>query len=243
MANIHYHLLEIKLRFFYLTLSTLCTFFLFYSYQLEIVYIIGKPFIELHQTFIFLELTEAFYTLLRISTILTIFLIIPFFFYHFWSFFIPSFYKNERKKINFFVVLVLFLFICEIFLIYFFLLPKICHFLISFEMASNLENSSFYLEPVISVEFTARIESYVKLIVKISSIIFLLFQIPLCVCILYSKKLIHVSNFYNNRQILSLIALLLSAFLVPPDVLTQLIVAVFFFIVFEFFIFVGFFFD
>ena len=243
MANIHYHLLEIKSRFFYLISSTLCTFFLFYSYQIEIVYIIGKPFIELHQTFIFLELTEAFYTLLKISTILTIILIIPFFFYHFWSFFIPSFYQSERKQINFFVVLFLFLFVCEILLIYFYLLPKICHFLISFEMASNLDNSGLYLVPLISVEFTARIESYVKLIIKISSILLLFFQIPLCICILYSKRLIHVSSFYNNRKILSLMALLISAFLVPPDALSQLIVALFFFLVFEFFIFVGFFFE
>lgn len=243
MANIHYHLLEIKLRFFYLTLSTLCTFFLFYSYQIEIVYIIGKPFIELHQTFIFLELTEAFYTLLKISTIFTLIILIPFFFYHFWGFFIPSFYQSERKKINFFLFFFLFFFVCEILLIYFYLLPKICHFLLSFEMTSNMQNSSHYLMPLISVEFTARIESYVQLIIKISSILLLFFQIPLCIWILYSKKLIHVSSFYNNRKILSLMALLISAFLVPPDALSQLIVAMFFFLVFEFFIFVGFFFE
>jgi len=161
---------------------------MFYNYQIEIVYLIGKPFIELQQTFVFLELTEAFYTLLRISAIFTLVLIFPFFIYHFWSFFIPSFYKFERNKINFFVILFISLFVYEILLTYFILLPKICHFLISFEIASHLENSSLGLEPLINVEFSARIESYVKIIIKISSIIFLLFQIPLCICLLYSKK-------------------------------------------------------
>lgn len=243
MINIHHHFFEIKLRFFYLILSTLCTFFIFYHYQIEIVYIIGKPFLELQQTFIFLELTEAFYTLLRISAILTILMVIPFIVYHFWSFFIPSFYKFERKLLNFFVFLFLCLFLCEIFFTYFILLPKICRFLISFEMASNLDNSSLHLEPLINVEFTARIESYVKLIIKISSVILLLFQIPLCVCILYSKKVLLVSSFYSNRKILSLISLLMSAFLVPPDVVSQLIVAFFFCILFEFLIFIGLFFE
>jgi sec-independent protein translocase protein TatC len=243
MANIHHHFFEIKLRFFYLIISILCTFFMFYNHQIEIVYIIGKPFIELQQTFIFLELTEAFYTLLKISGIFTLVLLIPFFFYHFWSFFIPSFYNFQRKKINFFVVLFLCLFFCEILFTYFVLLPKICNFLLSFEIASELENSGFHIDPLISVEFTARFESYVKLLVKFFTIIFLLFQIPLCVCLLYSKKILHVYSFYHNRKILSLISLLLSAFLVPPDVLSQLIVALIFSIVFEFLIFIGLFFE
>nr|QGT76948.1 SecY-independent transporter protein [Micractinium pusillum] len=243
MTNLHNCILELKSRFFYLMFSTLCTFFLFYCYQIEIVYIVGKPFIELQHTFIFLDLTEAFYTLVRVSTILTILVMIPFFFYHFWSFFIPSCYKLERKRITFFFIFFLCVFLSEISFTYFFLLPKICHFLLSFEMASNLENSDLHLQPLLSVEFTARIESYVKLIVKISTVIFLIFQIPLCVCLLYSKKVLHVSSFYQNRKICCLISLLLSAFLVPPDLVSQLTVAMFFSILCEFLIFIGFFFE
>lgn len=243
MTNIHYHLFEIKSRFFYLMFSTFCTFLIFYHFQIEIVYLIGKPFIELQQTFIFLELTEAFYTLLKISGVFTILLEIPFFLYHFWSFFIPSFYQFERKKVNFFSVFFISFFISEIFLIYFLLLPKICNFLISFEMTSNLENSKLLVNPLLNVEFTARIESYVKLIVKISSIIFFLFQIPLGICVLYSKKVLFVSNLYSNRKMLFIISLLISAFLVPPDVISQLIVAILFSFVIEILIFIGLFFE
>ena len=243
MANIHNHFFEIKSRFFYLIFSALCTFLMFYHYQLEIVYVIGKPFIELQQTFIFLELTEAFYTLLKISVIFTIILIIPFLVYQFWSFFIPSFYKFQRNQINFFVVLIICLLFCEIFFTYSVLLPKICDFLLSFEMTSNLDNSRFYFKPLISVEFTARFESYVKLLVKFFTVTFLLFQIPLFVCVLYSKKILHVSSFFQNRKLLSLISLLLSAFLVPPDFISQLVVAIFFFLLFECLIFIGLFFD
>lgn len=242
MTNFYNHLLELKLRSIYLIFSTLCTFFLFYSFQIEIVYIVGKPFIELQHTFIFLDLTEAFYTLVRISTILTLLLIIPFFFFHLWSFFIPSCYQVERNRINFFLIFFLCVFLGEISLTYFFLLPKICNFLLSFEMTSSLDNSNLHLQPLLSVEFTARIESYVKLIVKISTVIFFIFQIPLCVCILYSKKILHVSSFYQNRKICCLISLLLSAFLVPPDFISQLGVAIFFSIIIEFLIFIGLFF-
>lgn len=243
MANIHYHLLEIKSRFFYLMFSSFCTFFIFYNFQLEIVYLIGKPFIELQQTFVFLELTEALYTLLKICIIFTILLEIPFFIYHFWSFLTPSLYRYQRKKINFFTIFFINFFLFEIGLIYFFLLPKICQFLIGFEMTSSLENSELFLKPLINVEFTARIQSYVKLIINISTILFIMFQIPIGVFLLYSKKILIVSSFYRNRKLLFLISLLIAAFLVPPDVASQLIVTFILFIFLECLIILGLFFE
>lgn len=243
MTNIHYHLFEIQLRFFYFLLSLLCTFAISYNCQIEIVYVIGKPFLELHQTFIFLELTEALYTLLQISTILTFLVIGPFLLYHFWSFLIPSFYGIERKKINSFCLLLLCLLTCEILFAYFFLLPKICHFLISFEMTSERGASGLHGEHMISVEFTARMESYVALILKIVSSLLLLFQLPLCMFFFFSKGVLHVSSLYTNRKSLGWISLLMSAFLVPPDVVSQLLLALLFLIVFEILVFTGLFFE
>lgn len=242
MSNLNYHFYEIKSRFFYLFFSTFCTFLIIYHYKIEIVYIIGKPFVTLQQTFIFLELTEAFYTLLKVSLMITALLVIPLFFYQFWSFFIPSFYQLERRKVNFFFFSFICLWFCEILVTYFIFLPKICNFLISFEMVSDFQNSGLFLQPMISVEFSARFESYVKLIMKISSLLFLFFQIPLCVCLLYYSKILNVSIFYTNRKILSIISLLMSAFVVPPDVLSQIILAVLIYVVFEFLIFLGLFF-
>lgn len=239
MSTLNKHLVEIKFRIFYLILSALCTFFLCYNYQIEIIYIVGKPFMELQQTFVFLELTEAFYTLLRISLLITLFLLIPFLFYHLWCFLIPSYYKIERIKINFLFFCFLCLFLCEILFGYFILLPKICHFLISFEVTSEIKDSDFYFKPLVSVEYTARIGSYVKLMIKFLVGIILLCQIPLCFCFLYSKKILQVSSLYSNRKILIILSLVISSFLVPPDIITQLIVAVLFFLIFEFLIFVG----
>lgn len=243
MTNIQYHFYEIKLRFLYLIFSLLFTFFLSYSYQLEMVYILGKPFLQSQQTFIFLDLTEAFYTFLKISTLITILVSVPFFLYHIWSFFIPSFYKFEREFIGFFFLGIVCLYLIELLFIYFILLPKICSFLISFEITSEIKNDGFNLKPLLSIEFTARIESYITLLVKILILTLVLFQIPLCICLLYSKKILHVSSLYSNRKNLIFISLIISAFLVPPDVVSQLLVSFLFYCIFEFLIFIGLFFD
>lgn len=243
MTSLQYHLVEIKWRVFYLIFSTICTFFVCYKFPVESVYIIGKPFLEYQQTFIFLELTEAFYTLLKISFIFTILITLPLSFYHIWSFLIPSSYKSERKKLNSFFQILLFLFTSEILISYFFLFPKICEFLLSFEMTSQPTHSSFHGNPVLTVEFAAQIGSYVTLILKFFTGIFILFQIPVGICFLYSKNVLDVSWFYNNRKLLVFFSLIVSSFLVPPDIIIQFLVTLFFIFLFELFIFFGFIFE
>lgn len=245
MVNFQYHFFELKLRGFYLILSALTTFLICWNYQLEIVYLLGRPFIQLNQTFIFLELTEAFYTLVRISFILTLFLLFPFTLYHFWCFFIPSFYQIERYQFNFFYRIFIILVLTEFLFTYFFLLPLVFKFLLSFELSSaSFENfTELSKQPLVSIEFTARIASYVTLIVKIITTVLVLFQIPFGVYLLYSKKLLKVSTFYLNRKYLGGISLLVSAFIVPPDFSSQLVLAFFFYILFEFLIFIGLFFE
>lgn len=243
MTSLQYHLIEIKWRVFYLIFSTICTFFVYYKSPIESVYIIGKPFLEYQQTFIFLELTEAFYTLLKISFIFTILFNLPLVFYHIWSFLIPSSYKSERKNLNSYFQILFFLFTSEILLSYFFLFPQICDFLLSFEMMSETTQPSFQKNPVLTVEFAAQIGAYVTLILKFFTGIFLLFQIPVGICFLYSKNLLDVSWFYCNRKLLVFFSLIVSSFLVPPDVIIQFLVTVFFICLFEFFIFFGFIFE
>lgn len=245
MVNFQHHLFELKLRGFYLILSAITTFFICWNYQLEIVYILGRPFIQLNQTFIFLELTEAFYTLVKISLILTLFMILPLVFYHFWCFFIPSFYQIERFHVNFVYGTFLLLVLCEFLFTYFFLLPQIFNFLLSFEMSSASIESFTELskQPLVSVEFTARIACYVTLVIKIITTVLVFFQIPFGVSLLYSKKMLKVSTFYFNRKFLAGSSLLVSALIVPPEFTSQLGLAFIFYVLFEFLIFIGLFFE
>jgi sec-independent protein translocase protein TatC len=232
-----------KYRCFYLLISAFLTFCLCSSSQLELFYLIGKPFLQIQQTFVFLDLTEALYTVLRLSFLITGVLWIPFLVYQVWSFFIPSCYKFQRRKLNFFCMFFWGWVVVELGIIFFLLVPQIFHFLLSFEMTSYTCENSHNLGPLVNVEFTARINSYVSLLMKLCLSLFLFFQIPFCFYFLFSKKILRASSFSSNRKICNLMCLLLSAFLVPPDLVTQLLVASFFSFVCEFLIFIGFFFE
>lgn len=245
MVNIQHHLFELKLRCFYLILSSLTLFFICWNFQLEMVYLFGRPFVQLDQPFIFLELTEAFYTLVKISISFSFFFLLPLAFYHFWCFLIPSFYEIERSSVNRFSLIVLLALGSEIVFIYFYLLPQLVNFLLSFELTSPSFDSplEFSKHSLVRVEFTARIASYVTLVVKIMTTVLVFFQIPFGVYFLYSKKILQVSIFYLNRKYLVGVSLLVSALIVPPDLLSQLGLSLVFYVFFEFLIFIGLFFE
>ena len=243
MQPLTFHFREGRLRFLYLSLSCIFSFIMSYIYKFELVYILSKPFLEFHTKFIFLDLTEALYTMIRISGVISFLSLLPLVFYHFWSFFIPSCYTFERKIINTLLCSFFFFFLLELVTIYFFIFPKICEFLMSFEIKS-LENASLGKNfTVLSVELAPRIESYFQLISRFFFFFLSVFQLPFVFMLFYSKKWIHFSQLCEKRKYVFFFCILLSAFLSPPDFFSQSILCFFAYSMYEFIIFLGFFYE
>ena len=251
MNTLKFFFFEVKVRFFYLILAFFLNFVLLYSSQIEIVYLIGRPFFAFQHTFIFTDLTEAFSSIVRVSLSMTFFTILPLFLYHFWSFLIPSFYMCERYLVtrNFLGVLGFYFF--EIYMIYALFLPKICGFLLSFEMISpttfswdkgfgdDTESLGSGLGLPLLLEIGVRIQSYLELLEKIFCFLLLFFQIPfLCIYFLKTKR-VHSYDLCRNRKNFLVIAFLASASISPPDFYSQFFLAFFLFFLYEICIFLG----
>lgn len=283
MQHIYYHIAEIKLRFIYCVFSFILTILVSYLFQYELLYLITRPFLELQQKFIFVELTEALYTIIRVCFFTSLILIIPFIMYQFWSFFIPSCYFSERTSINNFLFFFFILLILEILCVYFLIFPKICEFLSSFQLtnsaqcptffqynieqdivnqesrvlepqlsknpvSSSIDNSSFptpsgHIASLLIIELSARIESYVKLIMRLLLLILLFFQIPFVFIIMYYNKFCTGYDLCINRKIFFFVCVLFAALISPPDIISQFFLIFFFFLLFEFLIFLGLVFD
>jgi sec-independent protein translocase protein TatC len=253
MQYIYHHIAEIKLRFIYFLFSFVLTLLISYLCKFELLYLITRPFLELQQKFIFVDLTEALYTIIRICISITLALMILYILYQIWSFFIPSCYFSERKITTKFLVVFLFLIILEIICIYFFIFPKIFEFLSSFQINNSLINqdkqslafsgNSIHMNSsatsVLVIELSARIESYVKLIIQISIFILAFFQIPLFFIILYYNQLCNGYDLSANRKIVFFFCTLFSAFISPPDLLTQFFIVFILLLLFEFLVFLG----
>jgi len=214
-SSVYYHVKELKLRTCYLGFSFLITFFICYYYSFEIVYLFVKPFLNYEKNFIFTDLTEAFYTTIKLNFVLSIYILIPFLIYNVWCFIIPSTFLEERKTYNFFFSTILILLAISICFIFFFFLPEFYKFLLHFEI-----NTSFMI-----IKLEARIQSYVQLACNIFFFSSVIFQIPLFFFIAFQQKLITSDFLIKNRSQVLFINLLLAAFISPPDLLTQIILA------------------
>ncbi len=214
-SSIYYHGKELKLRGYYLGFSFLITFFICYYYSFEILYLFVKPFLSYEKNFIFTDLTEAFYTTIKLSFIISFYILIPFIIYQFWCFFIPSSFLEQRQKYNFFFITIVILLLMSVSFIYFLVLPELYKFLLDFEITTNFMN----------IQLEARIQSYVELACKIFLFFSILFQVPLFCIIAFQYDLITSDFLVKNRSHIFLLNLFLSAFISPPDILTQILLA------------------
>jgi sec-independent protein translocase protein TatC len=230
-TNLYNHSKEIHLRFYYILFSFVFTFFVACFFSLEFLYLMVYPLLDFHTTFMFTDLTEAFHTTIQVCFLSSFFLLVPFFFYQIWCFLVPSLFFSERKKITIFCCFLVFFFFLGWFVVYFFLLPQIYEFLITFEIKST----------VVTLQLQARIQSYVSLVSRIFFIFILVYPIPLFIYFLYKRNILLPEYLSENRRFLFLLSVLTGSFLSPPDVFSQLSICVFFLVVFELMIWLGFF--
>jgi sec-independent protein translocase protein TatC len=223
-SSVYYHIKEVKLRTCYLGFSFLITFLSCYYYSFEILYLFVKPFLSYEKNFIFTDLTEAFYTTIQLNFIVSIYLLIPFIIYQFWCFIIPSSFVEERRKYNFFCTTMLVLLGFSLVFVYFLVLPELYKFLLHFEINTNF----------MSIQLEARIQSYVQLACKIFFSSSIIFQMPLFFFVAFEYGIINIDFLIQNRPQIMFANLLLAAFLSPPDLITQILLAVCLQLAFEF---------
>jgi sec-independent protein translocase protein TatC len=239
MQSISFHFLEIQLRLLYLLCAISITFFTAYLYRLELLYITSRPFILLDNQFSFIDLTEAFSTTLRICGIFTILLTCPLLVYHLWGFLIPSRYLFERKRFFFVLSLLIFCFCIEVDFLYFLIFPKLCEYLTSF----GVNPGKIHNLVAFNVDFSPRMESYITLLLRVCIIFLFISQFPLICIVAYFKKWITCYDLCQIRKPLFFSSLLITAAISPPDIISQFIFLLLFFIVNEVLIIFGFIYD
>jgi sec-independent protein translocase protein TatC len=236
MQQLFSHFLELKYRSFYIFLSFLLNFFTCYLYQKELVYLIGRPFVELNQKFIFIDPTEAFYIIIEVSFLLSFLCLFPYIIYQFWCFFLPSCYKYERIFVNKILVIFFVFFFIELVFIYLKIFPEVCKFLLSFEISSFNQKAT---EPLFVVELSARIKSYVHLIFQFFFFLILLFQIPFCFFSFFYFKWLTSYTLCRNRKFFFFVFVFFSALFSPPDAISQIWITCFLYCIYEILIIMG----
>jgi sec-independent protein translocase protein TatC len=160
---------------------------------------------------VFLELTEPFFTYLRIGLYAALFLSFPYLLGQIWLFVRPALFSKERKAIWPFILLSYPLFVGGGLFGYFVVIPYGYDFFLGFENKYTLPSLSM--------------ASYLSLTIHLLFAFGLIFELPTVSFILTRFGIVNAAWLRKNRKY-SLVAIFIAAaILTPPDIFTQTLMA------------------
>jgi sec-independent protein translocase protein TatC len=137
----------------------------------------------------------------------------PYILYEFWKFISPALYENERKNAKTFIFISSLLFFMGVLFGYYVIVPMSINFFATFSVSSQIKN-----------EFN--IQSYVGLIKTSVIACGLFFELPIIIYFLTKLGLVTPKFLRDYRRYAIVIVLILAAIVTPPDVVSQIIVAI-----------------
>ena len=216
------HLVEMRQRLTYIIIYFLLSFIFCYIFIEPIYNFLLEPLSQIYgsnsdKRMIYTGLAEAFITYLRLSFLSAIFLTLPFLLIQFYLFLAPGLYQKEKKLLLSLLTMSPLLFLFGAILIYYFVFPLAFKFFVSFEAIGNAGN--------MAIELEARISEYLNLVVKLIFAFGLAFQLPILLIILVKIDFLSIASLKTKRKYWILFIFILAAILTPPDIFSQIFLA------------------
>lgn len=208
------HLEELRRRLIVCFIAVGTGFVLSYGFKEKLFQILTRPLIGVMKTgdkLIFTGLPEAFFTYLKVAFLSGIILATPIIFYEFWMFVAPGLYDKEKRLMLPIVFLSTLFFLGGAFFGYFIVFPYGFKFFLGF--------ASEIIRPLPSMR------EYLSFASKLLLAFGVVFELPLIITFLAKLGIVSVSFLKKNRKYAVLLFFVGAAILTPPDVVTQIMMA------------------
>ena len=147
------------------------------------------------------------------SLILGVILSFPYLLWEIWRFVSPGLTKNEIKRSRGFIFLASFLFFIGVLFSFYIIAPISIHFLYNYQITDAIQNS-----------FT--LESHIGLVTNMLLGVSILFELPVLIYFLTKIGLVTPDFLRKYRKHALVVVLILAAIITPPDIASQVIVAI-----------------
>ena len=160
------------------------------------------------------SLSSPFFIRINFSTLVALFIGLPFFIFQLYKFISPGLYKKEKKTILPYILISPILFLTGSLLAYCLIIPNAVNFFISF-----VKNDD-------QVKMLINLADYLSLCIKMIILFGLSFQMPLILQLLVKIEVLSIDSLRKSRRFVIVIVFILAAILTPPDILSQIMLAV-----------------
>lgn len=175
---------------------------------------------------ILIKLQEGFFVAISISLVGGLVLSFPFIAYQMWRFVAPGLYKSERGAFLPFLIASPFMFFLGAAFAYFVVTPLAFDFFLGFQQIGSVLTEGDTKSATAGIAFQGSAQEYLNLTIKFIVAFGLCFQLPVLLTLMGKAGLVSSEGLANVRKYAIVGILILAAIVTPPDVVTQVILFV-----------------
>lgn len=216
------HLIELRDRLLRAVLVILVIFLALFSFSNELYSLLAEPLLvhlPTGSSMIATEVASPFLTPFKLAMMSSIFISMPFLLYQLWSFIAPGLYKHEKSLAFPLLFSSIILFYLGMVFAYFVVFPLMFKFFtgIALEGVTMMTDITKYLDFVLKMFFAFGMA----------------FEVPIATILVISTGMTTADKLAEKRPYIIVVAFIAGMLLTPPDVVSQMLLAVPMWILFE----------
>lgn len=171
---------------------------------------------------ILIKLQEGFFVAISISLFGGLILSFPYISYQLWRFIAPGLYKNEKNAFLPFIFASPIMFFIGSSFAFYVVMPLAFDFFLGFQQSGDVGATGVEA----SIDFQGSVQEYLRLSIKFIVAFGLCFQLPVLLTLMGKAGLVSSQGLADVRKYAVVGILVLAALVTPPDVITQVILFV-----------------
>ena len=214
--NFFTHLVELRDRIIKASISVIVLFLGMVYWAPDIFQLLARPLLDVLPKgahMIVTDVTGSFFVPIKVTLMAAFVLALPVVIYQVWAFVAPGLYQHEKKLVIPLVVSTYTLFLIGMAFAYLLVFPTVFSFMVS------------YNEPL-GADMSTDIDKYLSFAMTTFLAFGFTFEVPVVVVVLVRLGMVKLAKLKEIRPYIIVGAFVVAAVVTPPDVLSQLLLAI-----------------